>query len=303
MTQNYFGFKKPSNKIVVAATDSCFFSEYKLESATNAYAGRLAMMGTNEDDIVVADGVTYMPHGFIGYEQSFLGSTSVTSNRPSTVDTIWTVSMRVPVLKGGGFWIVGAVPIGVDIKKGDLLAPWTGGTLVPVAPMNGGYAIRVPFSKNATEKDTGLDLPAGMTVRDVIAKVVTAASGASIDVGIGIGTESGFDTDGFLDGESCATAGFVVHVNGNTTEANNTLGALIATGIKSGDSTPLYLDVPKAYVGNGTCKSLCYTTSDHTVAGYLYFVVEGAGFAPVAVAEQNLAATTAVTDLMVKSLI
>ena len=38
MAQNYFGFKKPANKIVIAATDSCFYSEYKLESATNAYA-------------------------------------------------------------------------------------------------------------------------------------------------------------------------------------------------------------------------------------------------------------------------
>jgi hypothetical protein len=303
MAQNYFGFRKPDNKIVVAATDSCFYTEYKLESATNAYAGRLAMMGTNEDDIVVADGVTYMPHGFIGYEQSFLGSTSMTSNRPATVDTIWVINMRVPVLKGGGFWIVAAVPIGVQIKKGDLLAPWTGGLLVPVVPMNGGYGLRVPFSKNTTEVDTGLDLPVGMTVRDVIVNVVTNASGASIDVGIGMGTESGFDADGFLDGESCATAGFVVHTNGDTTEANNTLGALLATALKSGDSTPKYVDVPKAHVGDGTATSLCYTTSDHTIAGNMYFIVEGAGFAPVAIAEQNIATTAAVTDVMVRSLI
>jgi len=303
MAQNYFGFKKPDNKIVVAATDSCFFTEYKLETATNAYAGRLAMMGTNEDDIIVADGVTYMPHGFIGYEQSFLGNTSMTSNRPATVDTIWTISAKVPVLKGGGFWVVSAVPIGVAIKKGDLLAPWTGGLLVPVAPIGGGYGIRVPFAKSTAEKDTGIDLPAGMVVRDVIVKVGTAVASGTIDVGIGMGTETGYDADGFLDGESCAATGMVVHVNGNTTEANNTLGALIAVGLKTNDGTPAYVDVPKAYVGDGTCESLCYTTSDHAIAGDIFFVVEGAGFAPVAIAEQNIATTAAVTDVMVRSLI
>jgi hypothetical protein len=195
------------------------------------------------------------------------------------------------------------VPIGVQIKKGDLLAPFTGGLLVPVVPMGGGYALRVPFSKNTVEADTGIDLPAGMLVRDVMVKVTTAAASSTIDIGIGIGTETGFDADGFVDGESCATAGFVAHVNGDTTEANNTLGALLATGLKSGDTTPKYVDVPKPHVCDGTATSLCYTTSDHTIAGNMYVVLEGAGFAPVAIAEQNLATTAAVTDLMVRSLI
>lgn len=303
MAQAYFGFKKPANKIVVAATDSTFYSEYKLETATNAYAGRLAMMGTNEDDIVVADGVTYMPHGFIGYEQSFLGSTSYTSNRPATVDTIYAASARVPVLEGSGFWIVAAIATGVKIKKGDLLAPWTGGVLVPVVPLKGGYGLRVPFTKKTAEEDTGLDLPTNMIVSDVLIDCTTADASGTIDVGIGIGTESGYDADGFLDGESLAATGFRVHTNYNSTDSSNTIGVLISTTFKSADSTALYARLPDIYRGDGTCKSLCYTTSNHTVAGDMYFVLHGKGFAPVAIAEQNLDTTTAVTDCMVRSLI
>lgn len=302
MAQNYFGFRKPANKIVVAATDSTFYTEYKLESATNAYAGRLMMMGTNEDDVVVADGVSYMPQGFLGYEQSFMGSTSMTSNRPATVDTIYGASARVPVLFGGGFWVVAAVPIGVDVKKGDLLAPWTGGLLVPVVPMLGGYALRVPFTKYTAEHDTGIDLPAGMIVTDVIVKVVTNEASGTIDIGL-LSSESGGDADGFVDGESCAVVGTIPHVNGNATEANCTRGDLIATELKSNDTTPLFFDVPKPHVCDGTAKSITYTTSNHTVAGYFFVVLASPGFAPVAIAEQNIATTAAVTDVMVRSLI
>jgi len=303
MAQNYFGFKKPANKIVIAATDSCFYSEYKLESATNAYAGRAAMRGTNDDDVVVADGVTYMAHGFIGYEQSFLGSSSMTSNRPATVDTIWAASARVPVLKGGGFWVVAALAAGVVVYKGDLLAPTTGGVLMPVVPMGGGYAMRIPFTKKTSEYDTGIDLPAGAIVRDAIIYVGTNVAGSTIDVGM-LSSESGGDADGFVDGESCANKGFVAHVNGDATEANNTRGDLIALELKSNDTTPLFFDVPKPYICDGTPSSISYTTSDHAIAGYIYLVVDGAGMAPIAIAEESvITTTTAVTDLMVRSLI
>lgn len=301
MAQDYFGFRKPANKIVVAATDSCFFSEYKLETATNAYAGRLAMMGTNEDDIKVADAATYMPHGFIGYEQSFLGSTSMTSNRPATVDTIYAASARVPVLKGGGFWIVGAVPAGFAVKKGDMLAPWTGGLLVPVVPMMGGYAIRVPFVKKTAEYDTGIDLPVGTIVSMALARVVTNEASGTLDVGI-LSTESG-DADGFIDGLSCATAGVIAPIMSDASaDADNTLGELISNKV-TGDVASAYLRVPKPHVIETGKTSLTYTTSNHTVAGDFFVVMNGFGFAPVAIAEQNIATTTAVTDVMVRSLI
>ncbi len=305
MAQDYFGFKKPSNKIIVAAIGNIFYTEYYLESATNAYAGRVAMSGTNADDLVVADGATAMPLGFIGFEQSFLGSTSYTANRPATVDTIWTSGAKVPVIMGGGFWIVGAIAIGVKVAKGDLLAPWGGGTLVPVVPLMGGYGVRIPFTKQATEADTGIDLPSGMIVSDVMVKCTTNAGSATIDIGLGDGTESGFDADGFVDGASLATAGWVQHIDGDTTEANNTLGALLVkASVKSADTSAKYFDLKKLHVCDGTCVSISYTTSDHTVAGDMYVICNGLGFYPVAIAEEDITtATSAVTDCMVRSLI
>jgi hypothetical protein len=304
MAQDYFGFKKPSNKIIVAAIGNIFYSEYYLESATNAYAGRVAMSGTNADDVVVADGATAMPIGFIGFEQSFLGSTSYTANRPATVDTIWAVNAKVPVIMGGGFWIVGAVAIGVKIAKGDLLAPWNGGTLVPVVPLMGGFGVRIPFTKNTSEADTGVDLPTGIMVTDVLTKVTTAAGSSTIDVGI-LSTESGGDADGFVDGAACTPAGWVQHINGDTTEANNTLGVLLVNAsVKSADTSAKYFDLKKFHVSDGTAISISYTTSDHTVAGDIYVICNGLGFYPVAIAEEDITtATSAVTDCMVRSLI
>jgi len=52
--------------------------------------------------------------------------------------------------------------------KGDLLASWGGGTVVPVVPMPGGYGVRIPFAKNGSETDTGVDLPEGMIISDVM---------------------------------------------------------------------------------------------------------------------------------------
>lgn len=36
---------------------------------------------------------------------------------------------------------------GVGTVKGDLLASWGDGTVVPVVPMPGGYGVRIPFAK------------------------------------------------------------------------------------------------------------------------------------------------------------
>jgi len=303
MAQNYFGFKKPANKIVVAATDSCFYSEYKLENATGAYAGRLAMKGTNADDVVVSDAASYMPHGWIGFEQSFLGSTSYTSNRPATVDTIWTVNMRVPVLKGGGFWIVGSLAPGFAAQKGDMLIPWGSGTLAPAIPMLGGFGVRIGFTKSTSEADTNVDLPSGVIVTAAIPKITTNAGSSTLDVGI-LSSEAGGDADGFIDGASCATAGWVKPINVDATAANNTVGVfLVEDDIKSADSTALYASFPSFHVGDGTATSVTYTTSNHTVAGDIYLVVQSPGIMPVATAEEDKTAASSAQDLMVKSLI
>lgn len=53
------------------------------------------MKGTNDNDVVACDGVTKAPFGVAGYEQSFLGAASSTSDRPANVDTAYA--------KGGVF--------------------------------------------------------------------------------------------------------------------------------------------------------------------------------------------------------
>jgi len=58
----------------------------------------VVMKGTNDDDVVACDGVTKAPFGVAGYEQSFLGAASSTSNRPANVDTAYAKDARVPVL-------------------------------------------------------------------------------------------------------------------------------------------------------------------------------------------------------------
>jgi len=113
---------------------------------------------------------------------------------------------------------------GVGTVKGDLLASWGGGTVVPVVPMPGGYGVRIPFVKKTTEFDTGVDLPEGIIVSDVIVEVTKEVESATINVGL-LSTENNNsgDADGFLVGESCAAKGFVKHNTVALTTAATTL--------------------------------------------------------------------------------
>lgn len=98
----YYGFVEPDNKIIAYAPNTILIQEEKAEAAT-IKPGMVVMKGTNDDDVVACDGVTKAPFGIAGYEQSFLGAASSTSNRPANVDTAYAKDARVPVLGGGGF--------------------------------------------------------------------------------------------------------------------------------------------------------------------------------------------------------
>lgn len=303
----YMGFKKPDNKFICYGPNVILIQEEKAEAAT-IKPGLVVMKGTNDDDIVVCDGVTSAPIGFAGYEQSFLGSASVTSNRPADVNSAYATGAKVPVLGGGGFVGVGTLAAGVAVKKGDLLASWSDGTVVPVVPMLGGLGVKVPYAKSTAEKDTGIDLPGGLVVTDVVVQSITAVASATIDIGI-LSTESGGDADGFVDGESIANTGFINHVNGSTAPSNNTIGDLLVNvDIKSADTSALYFSLPKFYVCDGTAKSVTYTTSNHAVAGNFYIVAFAPGFEVVGIAEETLAVSTdengvITQDVLVRSLI
>lgn len=293
----YYGFVEPDNKVIAYAPNTILIQEEKAEAAT-IKPGMVVMKGTNDGDVVACDGVTKAPFGVAGYEQSFLGAASSTSNRPANVNTAYAKDARVPVLGGGGFVAMMHLAPGVGTVKGDLLASWGGGTVVPVVPMPGGYGVRIPFAKNASETDTGVDLPEGMIISDVIVEVTKEVADATIDVGL-LSTEGdGGDADGFLDGESCAAKGFVKHNLVDGTATNNTLGAyLVEADIKSADTSALFYSLPTFHVVGDGQVSVSYTTSDSAnLAGNIYVVCAAPGFQIVGRAEETLAPVTATVD-------
>ena len=295
----YYGFVEPDNKVIAYAPNTVLIQEEKAE-ATTIKPGMVVMKGTNDDDVVACDGVTKAPFGVAGYEQSFLGAASSTSNRPANVDTAYARDARVPVLGGGGFVAMMHLAPGVGTVKGDLLASWGGGTVVPVVPMPGGYGVRIPFTKNTSETDTGVDLPEGMIISDVIVEVTKEVADATIDVGL-LSTEDsdGGDANGFLDAESCAATGFVKHNNVDAVASNNTLGAyLVESDITDADTTtPLTYSVPGIHVVNGGQVSVSYTTSNSAnLAGNFYMVCTAPGFQIVGRVEETLAPVTATVD-------
>ena len=302
----YYGFVEPVNKVIAYAPNTILIQEEKAEAAT-IKPGMVVMKGTNDDDVVACDGVTKAPFGIAGYEQSFLGAASSTSNRPANVDTAYAKDARVPVLGGGGFVAMLHLAPGVGTVKGDLLASWGGGTVVPVVPMPGGYGVRIPFTKNnsnASETDTGVDLPEGMIISDVIVEVTNKVANATIDVGL-LSTENpnGGDADGFLVGESCAAKGFVKH---NTVALTSdvtslTLGAYfkeadIVDDTVGGAQT---YRVPNYHVVGGGQVSVSYTTSNSdNLAGNIYMVCAAPGFQIVGRAEETLAPVNNATEFV-----
>ena len=188
---------------------------------------------------------------------------------------------------------------GVGTVKGDLLASWGGGTVVPVVPMPGGYGVRIPFVKNTDETDTGVDLPEGIIVSDVIVEVTKEVADATIDVGLLYAEDNyGGDADGFLEKESCAALGFVKHNNVDADSTKNTLGAyLVESDIKDANSTALYVSVPGVHVVGGGQVSVSYKTSNSDkLAGNFYMVCAAPGFQIVGRAEETLAPVTATVN-------
>ena len=300
----YYGFVEPDNKIIAYAPNTVLIQEEKAE-ATTIKPGMVVMKGTNDDDVVICDGVTKAPFGVAGYEQSFLGAASSTSNRPANVATAYAKDARVPVLGGGGFVAMMHLAPGVGTVKGDLLASWGGGTVVPVVPMPGGLGVRIPFVKNATEFDTGVDLPEGMIVSDVIVEVTNKVASATIDVGL-LSTENSNsgDADGFLVAEDCGTAnGFVKHNTVNTVATASTAPLTLGDYFKEADivdatsAAAQTYRVPNYHVVGGGQVSVSYkTTNSDNLAGNFYMVCAAPGFQIVGRAEETLAVATATVE-------
>ncbi len=287
------GFQTPTNRIIERGTPLTI--EMEVETATNMYAGRLVQAGTTAAEVVVCDGATKPPVGWLGWENT------AGEFRPATPSTIYTVNHMAAVHFGGKFIINAKLGVGFVATRGDILIPWNDGTLAPAIKLREGWGVKVGFIKKTSEFTTGVVLPSGIMVNDVIVEVVTNAS-ATIDIGL-LASESG-DADGFIDGEDLTTAGFVNHNLVDGTAANITLGVLLDEAqIKSADGTALYTPVKNFYLVGATAKKVTYTTSDATVTGNFYIEVMSKATMPVAKAMVAADASAAAANILVLSLI
>lgn len=145
--------------------------------------------------------------------------------------------------------------------------------------------MKVPFSHadqagDNTITDTGFDLPSNSLLlpQGVGILVVDTDATETINVGLGFGTESGFDVDGLIVGASVATAGLVpaqatMTAGGTETYFSAcTLGALLADFLAGANvATDVGSYNPKALIADGTLESIDYTLSAgaDTASGFI----------------------------------
>lgn len=293
-----YGFVAPTNKVVAYGQTEIFKQEFKTAVAT-IKPGHLVAKGADDSKAVLANIGTKVPVGVCGYEQSFLGSDSYTSNRPATKTTAFASGAEIPALAGTNFALEYHLAAGFGATKGDRLCTFTSGTVVPYVPALGGYAVKIPFTKSTTEVDTGIEIPANVICTGAFVEVTSNVAASTIDVGL-LSTEDSGDADGFLDGVSCANAGFIMPVNQAAAAASLTAGELISTDIKSADGTAIYFALPKEHVFDGTTKTVSYTTSDHAIVGNIYLVLNAVGMFDVGNIEKTVSSSTSDQLVMAK---
>lgn len=290
------GLIKPTDKIVCFGSPT-LVREMEVETATSMYPGRLVKAGTTANEVKVATPGTAPVTGWLGYEHTGV------DYREATVDTIYTAAARAAVLNGQNMGIVASLTPNVAVEDGDYLAPWASGEVIPVELTEFGWAIKIPFSKNTSQTDTGVDIAQYMTIVGATVRVTSAVSSGTIDVGLGNGTEAGFDADGLIDGISTAALGPGTHINADTTAANATIGVLLMDQTKSADAGAIYASIREPFNCDGTCVSVDYTTSNHASTGYILVAITAPGFYPVAKAMEAKSSSASSQDIMVMSLI
>lgn len=146
-------------------------------------------------------------------------------------------------------------------------------TVMPRKTSISGDWIELPLTYNDdTETDTFYDLPIGGVIHpwEMYLVVDTVDAGETIDVGIGMSTETGYDANGFIAAYSIATEGFFrvsdMYTCTDGSQQNyvsaNYIGALFKGGLDGGDAAGTAgIFGLKSYRGDGTCKSICYTCS------------------------------------------
>jgi hypothetical protein len=290
----YTGYKEPSYSIRISGEP--LRVDYKVETATNCYPGRFVARGTNDDDIVVAD-ITKKVIGILSYE------TTTGGDKPTTISTAYGAGDWATVYTGSNAVVLSSLGAGFKAEKGDGLTVWSAGQ---VAPLFGEEWIKIPFSKNTSEEDTSVDLPSGVVVEDIAVYVTDEVASGELDVGL-LSTEASGDADGFLDGISCATAGFIrptaTVTSGSSEEylSATDYGVLLADFEAGADSAGDVGTFNRLYhTCDGTTVSVTYTTTNHDIAGYILLKVKHQGFGKVAVAEETVDASSGADDIIAR---
>jgi hypothetical protein len=151
-----------------------------------------------------------------------------------------------------------------------------------------GQWVDLPLVYNSNvETDTGYDLPEGGVIYPWEMFLIVTAIDATetIDIGIGMATETGYDANGFVAASIAPqTLGRYCVANLYTaTDASsqnylsaNYIGALFFGGLAGGNAAGTAgIYALEAYIGDGVCKSICYTCSSgsDTFEGRLVFKV------------------------------
>lgn len=291
-------FKKPANRMIFSGQVT-IREDLIIEDATSMYPGRLTKYGTTVKNQKINDGISPIA-GWLGYD-------NVNDiYKKDSVDDQYAQYDHVEVINGPGLGIVGALAANFAVEKGDHLIPWSAGTVVPAIKLPGGaFGLKIPFSQHATQYDTGIDLIEGMLYGGALpgARVDAGVASGTLTVGLGNGTESGYDADGILKALSCATVGRKIASLTAAATGGMTLGALLGTEIKDANASAIYAMIQKAAVCDGTLKSIDYTTSAHAISGYFYIPVASEGTIDVGIAKQALSASASIQDILVESLI
>ena len=260
-------------------------------TVTEVKAGRLLTRNAG-DSLVKINDMTTKPAGFLVYEKVHA------KYKPANITTAMVADQIAAIGNGPGVELVGYTTEAVT--KDQLMCPAADGKL----RIYDGGGIKekiIPFVKQTSEFDTTWDLPDNALVMSVFPEVTTALASGTIDIGI-LSSEANGDADGFIDGASCATAGYVKPISVHATEASLTVGLLSGTHVKSADGTPLYAAIAQHYQCDGTAKSISYTTSDHVIAGNIHILYTEPGNYGWPVAQCIKTASTA-GNVAIRSLI
>ena len=125
----------------------------------------------------------------------------------------------------------------------------------------------IPIGATLTEVDTGWDLPAKALLVDIFYEVTALQATVTIDIGVGLGTEVGFDANGFVAAGTVAALGLyrpgvITYGAANGWPATCTRGALLAefTAGSATDDRGFYLEHPFV-TDSVAAKSVGYTRS------------------------------------------